>query len=171
MAGEPGFGAAAFPFGNVGFANDHDNKTREAATLMRQIEEQASNDAEIYATEIAKVTRMLIHAVGGMLRNAVQVAASGAMRNSGATGSTKGIMGYKVITNLKAVIGDKTWFRQWHLKFTTALGQVRQECEWLVNSMTKNRPEQRPRSDVGEPEFEPPGAIQECFGGHMEDTD
>ena len=130
MAAEHGFGAAAFPFGNVGAANDHYKSMREAATLMKQIEEQASNDAEIYATEIAKVTRTLIHAVGGMfqeetMRTGAQIAASGATRNSGAAGSTKGIMEYKVIMNLEAVNGDKTWFRQWCLKFTTALGQTK----------------------------------------------
>ena len=43
----------------------------------------------------------------------------------------------KIITSLKAVNGDETWFRQWHLKFTTALGQVKHDDEWMVNKMTK----------------------------------
>ena len=142
MAAEPTFGTTAFSFGNVGAASDHYNKMKETASAVRQIKEQATNDADIYASEIAKVMRVLIHAVGGMLqeetmRTAAQIAASGATRNSGAAGSTKGIMEYKVIMNLKAANGDKTWFRQWHLTFTTALGQVKQAYEWLVNSMTK----------------------------------
>ena len=35
--------------------------------------------------------------------------------------STKGVMEYKVIQNLEAVNRDKSLFRQWHQKFTTAL--------------------------------------------------
>ncbi len=31
---------------------------------------------------------------------------------------------HKVIMNLRAVSGDKSMFRQWHQKFTTALEQV-----------------------------------------------
>ena len=46
-------------------------------------------------------------------------------------------MEHKVITNMKPVNGDKSWFRQWHLKFVTALGQVRSEYEEIVQRMVK----------------------------------
>ncbi len=36
----------------------------------------------------------------------------------------KGIMEQRVIHYLRAVSGDKSLFRQWHQKFTIALGQV-----------------------------------------------
>ena len=37
----------------------------------------------------------------------------------------QGIMEHTVIQNRRAVSGDKSLFRQWHQKSTTALGQVR----------------------------------------------
>ena len=46
-------------------------------------------------------------------------------------------MEYKVIMNLTPVNGDKSWFRQWRLKFVTAIGQVRSECEELVQKLIK----------------------------------
>ena len=71
------------------------------------------------------------------MRTAVHVAAAGGGRAPGITGRERGVMEYKVVTNLKPVNGDKTWFRQWHLKFTTALGQAKYDYEWMVNKMTK----------------------------------
>ena len=142
MAAEPGLGAAAYPFGNTGAANDYYMSMKEAASLMKQIEDQAATDAEIYVSEMARVTRMAFNAMGGMfreetIRTMVHIAVSGATRAAGYTGGTKGIMEYKVIANLKAVGGDKTWLRQWHLKFTAALGQVKHDYEWMMNKMTK----------------------------------
>ncbi len=50
---------------------------------------------------------------------------------------TKGIMEHKVIQNLRAVSGDKGLFRQWHQKFTTALGQVKTEYEEMVHRFAR----------------------------------
>ena len=47
------------------------------------------------------------------------------------------IMEHNVIQYLRAVIGDKSLFRQWHQKFTTALGQVIGVHEEIVQRMVK----------------------------------
>ena len=140
MAAEPGF-ATSYPFGNVGAARENYNKMKEAAATLRQIEEKATAELDLCSAEMARVMRALIHAIGGMfqdetMRTAVQIAASGGGRTSGATGSGEGIMEHKVVANLKAVNGDKTCLRQWRLKFATPLGQVKQEYEWMVNNVT-----------------------------------
>jgi hypothetical protein len=52
-----------------------------------------------------------------------------------APGSTKE---HKAIRNLRAAIGDKGLFRQWHQKFTTALGQVKTECDKIVHKFARD---------------------------------
>ena len=144
MAAEPGLGETEHPFGNVGGANDNYLKLRDVVSTLKIIEEKAAEDLDQWSSELAKTMRAAIHAIGGMfkeetMRTAVQIAAAGGGRAIGVTGakwSTKGIMEYKVITNMKPMNGDETWFRQWHMKFTTALGQVKREYQWLVNNMT-----------------------------------
>ena len=39
--------------------------------------------------------------------------------------------------NLRAVSGDKSFFRQWHQKFTTALGQIEGAHEEIVHRLVK----------------------------------
>ena len=46
-------------------------------------------------------------------------------------------MEHKVIRYLRAVNGDKSLFRQWHQKFTTALGQVAGAHEEIVHRLVK----------------------------------
>ena len=48
-------------------------------------------------------------------------------------------MEYKVINNLRAVNGDKSMFRQWHPKITTAIGQVTPRYEEMVHYMVRER--------------------------------
>ena len=43
----------------------------------------------------------------------------------------------KVIHNLRAVNGDKSLFRHWHLKFTTAFGPIRSSCEEIAHKLVK----------------------------------
>jgi hypothetical protein len=54
-----------------------------------------------------------------------------------APGFNKGIMEHRAIQNLRAVSGDKGLFRQWHQKFTTALGQVKVEYEEIVLKLAR----------------------------------
>ena len=103
MAAEPGFGAAMYPFGNVGAASEHFNNMKEAISRMKEIEDQAAMDAtsvEKYMSEMARVTRQAINAVGGMfreeiIRTMVHIAASGATRSAGPMGSAKGLVEHK----------------------------------------------------------------------------
>ncbi len=46
-------------------------------------------------------------------------------------------MEYRVIQNLKAANGDKSLFRQWHPKFTAALGQFKGSYEETVHRMAR----------------------------------
>ena len=46
-------------------------------------------------------------------------------------------MEHKVIQYFRAVNGDKSLFRQWHQKITTALGQVSGDNEEIVQRMVK----------------------------------
>jgi hypothetical protein len=55
----------------------------------------------------------------------------------GGTRFNRGIMEHRVLQNLRAVSGDKGLFRQWHRKFTTALGQVRAEYEEIVHKLAR----------------------------------
>ncbi len=46
-------------------------------------------------------------------------------------------MEHRVMTNLKALSGDRGLFRQWHQKFTTALGQYNARYEEIVHYMAR----------------------------------
>jgi hypothetical protein len=47
-------------------------------------------------------------------------------------------MEHKVVQYLRAIKGDKSLFRHWHKKFTTALGQVSSGHEEIVQRMVKD---------------------------------
>ena len=47
------------------------------------------------------------------------------------------LMENEVIQNLRAVSGDKSLFRQWHQKFTTAFGQFGGVHEEIVHRLVK----------------------------------
>ncbi len=55
----------------------------------------------------------------------------------GGPGFNKGIMEHRRIQNRRAVSGGKGLFRQWHQKFTAALGQVKAECEDIVHKLAR----------------------------------
>ena len=67
------------------------------------------------------------------------IAMFSATRNSGGGGGGfhRGVMEHKVIMNLRAVNGDKSIFRQWHQKSTTALGQIGGAHEEIVPRLVK----------------------------------
>ncbi len=46
-------------------------------------------------------------------------------------------MEHRVIQNRKALSGDTGLFRQWHQKFTSALGQVRGEYEEIFHRLAR----------------------------------
>ena len=64
-------------------------------------------------------------------------AATGGGGRGGGHTFEKTIMEHKVIQYLRAVNGDKSLFRQWHQKFTTALGQVTGEHEEIVQRLVE----------------------------------
>ena len=47
----------------------------------------------------------------------------------------RGIMEHRIIQHLKVVNGEKSLFRQWHLMFTTTLGQFKGSYEEIVHKM------------------------------------
>ncbi len=46
-------------------------------------------------------------------------------------------MEHKVIQHLRSVNGDKSFFKQWHQKFTTILGQLAGAHEHIVQRFVK----------------------------------
>ena len=90
--------------------------------------EADSINVEKYVKELSVVTMYLTKACGRMFEQEHLrfIAMFSATRNSGGGGGGfyKGVMEHKIIMNLRAVNGDKSIFRQWHQKFTTALGEI-----------------------------------------------
>ena len=121
----PGLGEGGF--GDVGEAAvcfQTMAKTMKRLGEIRDNVEADSINVEKYVKELSVVTRDLTKACGRMFEQ--EHAMFSATRNNGGGGGGfhRGAMEHKVIMNLRAVDGDKSIFRQWHQKFTTALGQV-----------------------------------------------
>ena len=116
---------------------------QRAGEIKDNVEADSIN-VEKYVRELAAVVIDLTKASGKMFEqehlrmiNMVSAINTG---GSGATGGprfNRGIMEHKVIQNLRAVNGDKGLFRQWHQKFTTALGQVKAEYEEIVHRLAR----------------------------------
>jgi hypothetical protein len=111
-------------------------------SIEAKVEHDVAN-LEVYIKESARISRMLFHIIGKTieqepLRFMNMFAASSVSGMGGAQRKfAKPIMEYKAIQNLRAVNGDKSMFRQWHQKFSTALGQVVESHEEIVRRFVK----------------------------------
>ena len=97
---------------------------------------------EKYVKELATMLIKITKAIGRMfeqepLRFMAMHAASGGSKTGGHEKYTKGVMEHRVIQNLRNVNGDKSMFRQWNQKFTTAIGQYKGVYEEMVHKMSR----------------------------------
>ena len=144
MSGSPP-GLATGGFGDVGEARFNFNRMVRGMTRLKEISENVVGDqlnTEKYVKELTDVVREMFMASGSMfeqehLRFINMFAAAGVGGKGGGHRNEKTIMEHKVIQYLRAVNGDKSLFRQWHQKFTTALGQVTGVHEEIVQRMVK----------------------------------
>ncbi len=114
------------------------------ARELRDYVEADSINVERYVKEIAALSADLTKATGRMSKeehlrmiNMVTSIYTGGSGGAGGLKLDRGIMEHKVIQNMKAVSGDRGLFRQWHQKFTTAVGQVRSEYEEIAHKLAR----------------------------------
>ena len=108
------------------------NRMVKGMARLKEIAENVETDQlniEKYVKELTNVCQEMFMSVGSMfqqehLRFFSLLAVTGGGGHGGGARFPKAIMEHKVIQYLRAVNGDKSLFRQWHQKFTTALGQV-----------------------------------------------
>jgi hypothetical protein len=141
-----GGGGSTEGFGGVGEAVQCYQAMSRVLRRLGEIRDHVEADGinvEQYVKEIAVTVMELTKATGRMFEQEhlrfINMATSINPRTfgGGSSGVTRGIMEHKVIQNLKAVNGDKGLFRQWHQKFTTALGQVNGMYEEMVHRMAR----------------------------------
>ena len=133
MAGPPGVDG----FGDVGQARMNFNRMSQGMVKLQVIADTVDTEVNInteqFVKELAEVVREMFMSTGSMFQqeymrfqNLLAGTGGGGHGGSGAGGGRyqKTIMEHKVIQYLRAVNGDKSLFRQWHQKFTTALGQI-----------------------------------------------
>ena len=128
VGGPPGLGG----FGDVGEARLNFNRMVKGMTRLKEISENVETDQlniEKYVKELTNVCKEMFMAAGSMfeqehLRVFSLLEMTGGGGHGGGARFPKAIMEHKVIQYLRAVNGDKSLFRQWHQKLTTALGQV-----------------------------------------------
>ncbi len=99
-------------------------------------------NVEKYVKELASILVDTIQATGKMfeeehLRMTNMVTSTHPGGGGGGTRFNKGLMEHKMIHSLRAVNGDKGLFRQWRQKFAIALGQVKTECEEIVQRLAR----------------------------------
>ena len=142
----PGLGASFVecPSRDAGTAHDCYNRMANGLARINEIQGAVAGYAmnvDKYVMELSKTTRGILMAVGSMFQQESMRTTAPIREGAGAhkkeSCKERGVMEYKVIMNLTPVNGDKSWFRQWHLKFVTAIGQVRSECEELVQKLIK----------------------------------
>ena len=121
-------------FGDVGQARQNFQRMSSGMNRLKEIMDQAADDdlvnLEMWVKELAKTVHSMFLSTGSMfVQETLRTeAAISRIRTRGYGGGgerpwiPKGIMEHRVMTNLKAVNGDKGLYRQWHQKFTTALG-------------------------------------------------
>ncbi len=115
-------------------------RMRAGMERMPQIEENVENDQlniESYVKEVASVCKEMFKAAGATFEqehlnfiSMITASRSGAPNGGG---HHKTIVESKVIQNVRSINGDKSFFRQWRQKFTTALGQVAGAHEEIVH--------------------------------------
>jgi hypothetical protein len=105
--------------------------------------EQDSINVEKYLKETAATVRHAISAIGRMFEQEPARVMSVISASGGGGGGlrpekhSRGVMEHRVIQGLRAVNGDKALFRQWHQKFVTAMGQVKEVYEEIIHNMVK----------------------------------
>ena len=136
-------------FGDVGEARLNFNRMSQGMHRLKEIAENVESDQlniEKYVKELTTVVREMFLSTGSMfqqenVRFLSMIAATGGGGYGGGHGGgskyQKTIMEHKVIQYLRTVNGDKSLFRQWHQKFTTALGQVPGAHEEIIQRMVK----------------------------------
>ena len=133
----PGLGATGYAAGgmNIGSTGTCLHKMIEGISHLDKIGQSVEGDSinvEKYVREITITVRNMMSAIGIMfeqepMRIMAMVTANGGGGGGGQRQEkhTNGVMEHRVIQGLRAVNGDKTMFRQWHMKFVTAMGQVK----------------------------------------------
>ncbi len=131
-------GLAGAGFGEVDDARANFSRIVNGMTRLREISENVAGDqlnVEKYVKDLSDVRTEMFRATGCMFeqehfRFINMVAAVGNGGKGGGRGFKypRRVVENKVIQNLKVVSGDKSLFRQWYQKFTTALGQISLEA-------------------------------------------
>ena len=135
-------------FGDVGQARQNFLRMSAGMHRLKEISDNVEADQlniEKYVKELTDAVQEMFISRGSMfvqeaLRTEAAISrsrASGYGVGGGDKWIQKGIMEHRVMTNLKAVNGEKGFFRQWHQKFTTALGQYNPRYEEIVHYMTR----------------------------------
>ena len=143
MAGPTGGPPGLEGFGEVGEARMNFNRMVKGMARLREIAENVETDQlniEKYVKELTNVCQEMFMSVGSMfqqehLRFFSLLAVTGGGGHGGGARFPNAIMEHKVIQYLRAVNGDKSLFRQWHQKFTTALGQISSGHEEIVQRL------------------------------------
>ena len=141
MASPPGLGG----FGDVGEARLNFNRMSQGMHKLKEIcenVEEGPMNIETYVRELTDAVREMFLSTGSMFqqedrRFLSMLAAAGGGGHGAGNRYQKTIMEHKVIQYLRVVNGDKSLFRQWHQKFTTALGQVPGAHEEIIQRMVK----------------------------------
>ncbi len=135
--------------GDVGEARLNFNRMSQGMHRLKKTSENVEADqlnTEKYVKKLTDAVREMFMSTGSMfqqenLRFLHILAATGRGGHGGGHGGEgkyqKTTMEHKVIQYLRAINGDKSLFRQWHHKFTTALGQVPGAHEEIIQRMVK----------------------------------
>ncbi len=141
VGGPPGFG-----FGDCSEAKVNFQRMVRGLTRLDEISKNVAGhqlNVEKYVKEVSDVCTEMFRAAGSMFEQEhlrfinMFAAIGGGGSGGGSHRFVKGIMEHKVIQHLRAVSGDKSLFRQWHQKFTIALGQVAGAHEKIVHRLVK----------------------------------
>ena len=130
-------------FGALGDAGECYNVWARGMNTLESIKDSVASDSvntERYVEELTKSIMEMMHVLGKMMEQEQMstVHMITTMSRSGESQiARRGIMEYRVINNLRAVNGDKRMFRQWHQKFTTAIGQASPRYEEMVHYMVR----------------------------------
>ena len=132
-------------FGDIGEARQNFQRMSQGMIRLKEIMEKAEDDdlihLETWVKELSKVVHSMFLSTGSMfVQETLCTEAAISRRTASGYGVggerpwvPKGIMEHRVMTNLKAVNGDKGLSRQWHQKSTTALGQYNPRYEEMVH--------------------------------------